>query len=348
MSRSFYLSVRVLPSAVQGQVAIGYLLARAADSIADTSLIPAAERRERLATLRTAVATDGPDSQRARAAIVAQLGTAPTGVSAGEAQLLAVLGDCFHAFDALAPGDRKLVCWVLDQLTLGMQRDLARFPQIDGGVPPAQVVALTSREDLDEYTYYAAGCVGEFWTDLMAAHLPALAPLAQPDLRARGVALGKALQLVNVVRDVGDDLRGGRCYWPADLLKAHGLSPPRLAELAAGGAQGEVDQAAVRAATQELCDWSLRLCRQAWPYVVAIPPTQVRLRLACCWPLLLALETLAALRRVGSPLLVPGRPIKVARGQVYQMMAESTAAALRDRLHPTGHLDRVFAAHGGT
>ena len=54
MSRSFYLSVRVLPSAVQGQVAIGYLLARAADSIADTSLIPAAERRERLATLRQA------------------------------------------------------------------------------------------------------------------------------------------------------------------------------------------------------------------------------------------------------------------------------------------------------
>jgi phytoene synthase len=39
------------------------------------------------------------------------------------------------------------------------------------------------------------------------------------------VERGVALQLTNVLRDVGEDIAGGRCYLPADDLRAHGLSP---------------------------------------------------------------------------------------------------------------------------
>ena len=67
------------------------------------------------------------------------------------------------------------------------------------------------------------------------------------------------------------------------------------------------------------------------------------LRLACAWPLLLALETLAALNRAGSPILVPGRPVKVTRGQVYALLARSTYAALRDRQDGGRRLDQLFA-----
>ena len=40
VSRSFYLTLRVLPTGMRDPVGLAYLLARAADTIADTSLIP--------------------------------------------------------------------------------------------------------------------------------------------------------------------------------------------------------------------------------------------------------------------------------------------------------------------
>ena len=49
VSRSFYLTLRVLPGAVRPQIALAYMLARATDTVADTDLIPV---EERLATLR--------------------------------------------------------------------------------------------------------------------------------------------------------------------------------------------------------------------------------------------------------------------------------------------------------
>ncbi|MFO0577525.1 MAG: squalene/phytoene synthase family protein [Polyangia bacterium] len=374
VSRSFYLSVRVLPQPVQPQIALGYLLARAADSIADTRLIAPPARIELLRGLRsvTASPTDSAVSEGAQRsdflvrlqleADLPQQGGGRRGLSEtaqAELTLLGEVGECLALLDELGAEDRRLIGRVLDQLAHGMIVDLSRFPTGEGAkaVPPPQVVALSTLAELDEYTYYAAGCVGEFWTDLMAAHLPELAPLAAPELRQRGVDLGKALQLTNVLRDVAADLHGGRCYWPIELLAPHGLTPARLAELAAveGGGQpaGErprpstlQEARAVREVSAALHAQAIERCRSAWPYVRALPAAQVRLRLACVWPLFLALDTLALLRRVGSPLFCPATPVKVKRSDVYRLTLRSTLAALRDRgvrsrKSPTS-LDRLF------
>ena len=89
---------------------------------------------------------------------------------------------------------------------------------------------------------------------------------------------------------------------------------------------------------------TVRKSESAWSYVQAIPASAVRLRLACVWPLMLALSTLAALRRVGSPLLCPATAVKVTRGQVYALVARSTWAALRDARDRGKRLDRLFAS----
>ncbi|MFM8358454.1 MAG: squalene/phytoene synthase family protein, partial [Verrucomicrobiota bacterium] len=44
VSRSFYLTLWILPSSVRRPIGLAYLLARATDTIADTALLPAAER----------------------------------------------------------------------------------------------------------------------------------------------------------------------------------------------------------------------------------------------------------------------------------------------------------------
>src|ERR1700709_2023076 len=55
VSRSFYLTLRVLPAGMRDPIGPAYLLARAADTIADTSLIPPGQRLELLLSLRSQV-----------------------------------------------------------------------------------------------------------------------------------------------------------------------------------------------------------------------------------------------------------------------------------------------------
>src|SRR5213082_791384 len=51
VSRSFYLSIRLLPKKLRDPVSIGYLLARASDTIADTTDLPIELRTEKLRVL---------------------------------------------------------------------------------------------------------------------------------------------------------------------------------------------------------------------------------------------------------------------------------------------------------
>src|SRR5882724_1105416 len=55
VSRTFYLTMRVLPASVRPQIGLAYLLARTTDTIADTELVPVAQRLEALDQLRTKI-----------------------------------------------------------------------------------------------------------------------------------------------------------------------------------------------------------------------------------------------------------------------------------------------------
>ena len=51
-SRSFYLTLRVLPGAIRPQIGLAYLLARTTDTIADTEILPVESRLDALQKLR--------------------------------------------------------------------------------------------------------------------------------------------------------------------------------------------------------------------------------------------------------------------------------------------------------
>ncbi len=344
VSRSFFLSVRVLPDEVAAPIGLGYLLARAADTIADTDLLPASTRLALLGELVTA--SEGNVAALARLThSLRQLLADTTGQSlpSSERTLLSVLDECLALHLQSPEPDRPLVQRVLGQLVSGMQKDLRRFPAAGSVTSAEQVVGIESLGELDEYTYYAAGCVGEFWTELCAAHLPGLSHLRSAELLSRGVALGNALQMTNVVRDMAADLRIGRCYIPRELLEPHGLTAARLFELTKTPPRDLREARALRKLTAAVLRIGILRCEEAWPYVLAIPAKLVRLRLACVWPLLLALDTLALLGNVGSPLLTPDQPVKVSREAVYGLLASTSASALAGRLLVTdGWLDRQF------
>jgi 15-cis-phytoene synthase len=81
--------------------------------------------------------------------------------------------------------------------------------------------------DLRVYTYRVAGVVGVWLSRMCGLH--------EAGVLERAALLGHAMQLTNILRDVGEDLAGGRVYIPADLLAAHGLDRAALARMAATG-----------------------------------------------------------------------------------------------------------------
>jgi farnesyl-diphosphate farnesyltransferase len=192
-------------------------------------------------------------------------------------------------------------------------------------VPPemaARVGALETRADLDRYTHLNAGCVGEFWTDMVIAHRPRCAGWDRPSMRARGARFGQGLQLVNVLRDLPRDLRIGRCYLPRGELAALGLAPPDLLNPAA--------LPRVRPLLDALIDEALARLDEGRAYTLAVPRREPRLRLAAAWPLLIGLGTLARLRRAEN-LLDPSVTVKVSRGEVRWLLARSLAVVWSDR-----------------
>ncbi len=311
-SRSFFLSLAVLPRALRGPIGLAYLLARAADTIADTRALPPTDRLRQLAIVRGAL--DVPQAPRLREISEAlQVGRS----AAWERELIARLPECHALLWQAETGDRERIRGLLHLLVQGMQRELELFPAEEEG----RIVALQTREDLLRHAYYAAGCVGEFWTGMGVAHCPGLRHWNVPRLARQGVRFGQGLQLTNILRDLARDLRIGRCYLPRQDLDRYRLAPEELLDPAA--------LPRLRPLLEELIQLTLDCYADGREYTLAVPRREFRLRLACAWPLLIGLATLARIRR-GPDLLNPAVPIKIRRTEVYGILARSTAVAWWD------------------
>ncbi len=218
VSRSFYLSIRLLPAKLREPVALAYLLARTTDTVSDTSRIPGNVRMETLKILSAGI-----QGKASREVVINQVVSfVPLQENAAERTLLDSLPDCLKWLEQIEAADREDIRALLEKITHGQMLDLHRFDN------PAEVRAFQTAADLDEYTYLVAGCVGEFWTRLCFRHLRDFATLIPDEMFALGRRYGMALQLINVLRDAGTDLRAGRCYFPEDELSAIGLSPAQV------------------------------------------------------------------------------------------------------------------------
>jgi phytoene synthase len=76
------------------------------------------------------------------------------------------------------------------------------------------------------YTYRVAGVVGVWLTRLYG--------IDDPWMLERAATLGHAMQLTNIVRDVGDDWRRGRVYLPTSLMQSYGLTRDALGAMYRG------------------------------------------------------------------------------------------------------------------
>jgi farnesyl-diphosphate farnesyltransferase len=343
VSRSFYLSLRVLPDSVRKPVSVAYLFCRVADTIADTPIFPCCRRLQILQTFRKQFLLHHPsraELNQLQAALLSQRARQE------EYQLFHHLLDCFHLFEGLSEVDRQLVSELVLTLIRGMEMDLSYFP----GETASTAQAFPDLATLDLYTYYVAGVVGEFWTKIHKVHIQTWQPHNFSTLCALGSRFGKGLQMTNILKDIGKDLSIGRCYLPREQLEQLEL---RLEELTKPLAIQRLRPLIVQLTWQALDHLD-----QACQYVLHLPRHAVRLRLSCMWPLLFAVQTLEVVCR-SEVLLYSEARVKISRGAVYRTMFWSLwclitpaifakyYASIRRRLTMTLHSVSEYEAQKG-
>jgi phytoene synthase len=106
-------------------------------------------------------------------------------------------------------------------------RSVYRIPQryaeqlIDGVARDLRQTRYQTFDELAEYSYGVASTVG-----LMSMHIVGF---SGPEAIPYAVKLGVALQLTNILRDVGEDYRSGRVYLPQEELAAFGITEDQIA-----------------------------------------------------------------------------------------------------------------------
>jgi farnesyl-diphosphate farnesyltransferase len=295
VSRTFALSIRVLPGSLGQAVLAAYLLCRIADTLEDEPVLPAEAKAVLLDEL--ARCFDDPAAADAFPTRVEQLTGEPAHVRLTQHTDLV-----FVLFRALPPGTQVHVRRWVNEMIVGMRKFVLLYPH---------GIRIQNLEEYKEYCYYVAGTVGYLLTDLWHEHAPSIGDAQYRVLREKCRAFAEALQTVNILKDVATDAeQENSIYIPEDLLRAHGsnhadiLAPDRL--------RGTRDALAtlVQLAWQDL--------EGARSYLLLIPRRAVSIRLFCVLPLLFAYATLRDL--TGTPQALAQRTVvKISRREVKSL-----------------------------
>ena len=317
-----YLSLRILPARMRAPMSLAYLFCRAADTLSDCGDIAHANRVY-LIKVFPDIFFDGAK----RGDIIDNINANAVKLvdRTSEKMLLKSLDKCFSAFDALGRSEKKLIQAAAASVCEGMGMDLRAFPD------RTCVSAMSGAVQLEKYCRLIGGGPGIFWTQLYNLTTGDAGKTDKNPGEADGRMIGEALQITNILKDLADDLKIGRCYLPSDELSAAGLSPENLLDPDSAGKLKPV-----------IAKWTLwAACRldASLRYIASIPGRRPRARAAVIWPVYWALDTLSEIiseRR----LLDPRKKIKIPRKKIYAAILGSHTALISNSAFEKGYFLR--------
>ncbi len=274
VSRSFYLTLKIIPPEIRDTLSLTYLLARITDNIIDDYHFSYYKKTYFIYLLQLEITNNIDEAKKATfdrllSRILDQI---------DDKELIQALPLCLKFFSELPPTDKSLAVKVLTTLFRGFKRDTDTFTY------RSKMVSLQSKSDLENYLYDIAGCVGEFWTALCFLHWTNYSRLSAEKAIQLAIEFGKALQLTNILRDLPRDLHNNRCYLPLEQLSAEQIS---LTDL------NNTPEKAFPVVNywKEQADNYLQSAKQ---YIQNM--TSIKQRYALCLPVLIAKQTLAMLK----------------------------------------------------
>lgn len=209
-SRTFALAIPLLPEPTRRAVSVAYLLFRIADTFEDATTWPSIQRIAALKEFARLLSEPAP-RENLRAATKQWLETPPC-AHQGYLELLRLTPEVVGELDTMDAATRQILIRHTVRTAEGMAGVVSRADE-------AGNLRLASIQELKDYCYIVAGIVGELLTDCFLHDAPALQTIA-PTLKRNMAAFGEALQLVNILKDAGDDARDGRVYLPPKVERA--------------------------------------------------------------------------------------------------------------------------------
>jgi farnesyl-diphosphate farnesyltransferase len=296
VSRTFALTIPVLPADVRRAVANAYLLCRIADTIEDDARLPAEAKAHYSEWFIAAVEGRACAEQLARELAPRLAPETPE----PERRLVAATPGVLRITRSLPPVQQAALARCVAVMSRGMAGYQAQGTR----------AGLATLKDMDRYCYYVAGVVGEMLTEIFCdsasdirVHREALMPLA--------VSFGQALQMTNILKDVWEDRARGACWLPREVFARHGcdLSRADLSSASPGFGPG----------LAELVGVARGHLRDALRYVETIPARHTGIRRFCLWALGMAVMTL---RKVHAhPGYSSGSEVKIRRSTVRRTLA---------------------------
>lgn len=202
VSRTFALTIPLLPSALEKVVGNTYLLCRIVDTIEDASCINAVEK-QKLSKLFIETVLGNVDSHE----FVKACESALTNHSNNdEKDLIRNIPKVLRVLNSCNEDQRKAVARCIGIMADGMSYFHIR--QNPNG--------LKNLAEFEKYCYVVAGVVGEMLTTLFSLHSPSFAQ----NIKGKeylAVSFGQALQMTNILKDSPDDRNRGVCWKPSGV-----------------------------------------------------------------------------------------------------------------------------------
>ncbi|MDR0646341.1 MAG: squalene/phytoene synthase family protein [Elusimicrobiota bacterium] len=324
-ARSLYLSARVLPRKIRKTFYCGYLLCRAADTVADTNIIDGQKRLNLIKNFPKIIK----DQDKT---LISEFKTAipkETDINAREKLLLDNIDLYLEEYNALNYEQKKIILDVARAVCGAMEWDLTFFPSQDSDI----LKAVFDDNATINYCDQMGGEPGIFWAKLL------LEGKQDDEFANNAKNIGRALQITNILRDMPNDIAIGRCYLPLTDLTNANLMPQDLLD--------KKTYKKLKPVVLKWISWGVENLKSAPAFFVKIPKIKFGARAAVAWPVLWSLDTLYFISNAKN-LLDKTQRVKISKKIIYLTILATPLYCLSNNLfnliikHKIAKLKKLF------
>ena len=308
VSRTFYLSIQALPKDLHIYVGHSYLICRLLDTLEDAYDITV---ETKIKALDKAISCITSVDNFDKADDIFKHLAETSDIKPYEKILLK---NSFKIFECVDTFPEK-VQTIVRKWTIEMAEGMKKY---SFGSDKSKV-QLASKDELEDYTYYVAGTVGELLSQLFTLNHFKVPEASKKIMFQNSIAFGKALQYVNIIKDSREDFEEDRCFIPADLLEKRSIS---LDEFFKNDRKEDI-----KAIYIELIERAEKYLDDAIEYINIVPKRLWKIRLFCIWPVAMAYATLNGVKNDLDEFIETNKTYKISRKTVKSIVKKGYFAS---------------------